>query len=74
MDPQAPALVNSMSDKALLWVCLYLVIALGLGIFIGKAIKRANPCRHDWVASGYGGAGWTRIRCRRCGEEEISPE
>jgi hypothetical protein len=63
-----------MSDKALLWVCLYLVFALGLGIFIGKAIKKANPCNHQWEARGYGGTGWTLLVCKYCGEREISPE
>jgi hypothetical protein len=62
-----------MSDKALLVVVLYLVIATGLGIFIGKAIKRANPCNHVWVPKGYGGAGWTMVVCKYCGEQMIDP-
>ena len=62
-----------MSDKILLWVVVYLIIAFALGVFIGKAIKRANPCRHVWVARGYGGAGWTIKVCKLCGEREIDP-
>ena len=62
-----------MSDKILLWVTLYLVIAFGLGVFIGKAIKRANPCQHAWEARGYGGAGWTLSVCKKCGAREIDP-
>jgi hypothetical protein len=60
-----------VSDKAVLVVVLYLVVATGLGIIIGKAIKRANPCRHVWEDKGYGGAGWTLKVCKYCGEREI---
>jgi hypothetical protein len=60
-----------MSDKAILIVCAYLVVALGLGILIGKAIKRANPCQHEWEDRGYGGAGWTLKVCKHCNERVI---
>jgi hypothetical protein len=63
-----------MTEKIMFWVLGYLVVAFILGVIIGKAIKRANPCRHDWKAQGYGGAGWTAIECTRCGAREVSPE
>jgi uncharacterized oligopeptide transporter (OPT) family protein len=64
-----------MIDKVILGVGIYLVVAFGLGVLIGKTIKwgRTRECRHDWVARGYGGAGWTLSRCRKCGETEIDP-
>jgi hypothetical protein len=55
------------------WIVLYLVGSLALAVFLGRAIKRANPCRHKWEAKGYGGAGWTLIVCTRCGAREIEP-
>jgi hypothetical protein len=62
-----------MSDKAVLVVCAYLLVSFGLGVFVGKAIKWANPspCQHVWEEKGYGGAGWTLVRCSRCGASEI---
>lgn len=60
-----------MSDKALMIVAGYLVFAFAVGVFLGKAIKRANPCQHQWEARGYGGAGWTLLRCKLCGDTEI---
>jgi hypothetical protein len=62
-----------VSDKILLVVVGYLIVAFGLGVFIGKAIKRANPCRHVWESRGYGGAGWTVSVCKLCGAREIDP-
>lgn len=62
-----------MSDKAILFVCGYLLVSFALGVFVGKAIKVGQGCHHDWEARGYGGAGWTFSRCRKCGATEIDP-
>jgi hypothetical protein len=64
-----------MSDKILLFVVGYMVVAFGLGVLLGKTIKwgQSRECNHDWVARGYGGAGWTLSRCRKCGATEMDP-
>jgi hypothetical protein len=61
-----------MSDKAVLIVLVYMTVALGIGILIGKRLKQVSPlCRHEWEDKGYGGAGWTLKVCKNCGEREI---
>jgi hypothetical protein len=35
--------------------------------------RRKLRHQHDWFTVGYGGAGWYLIRCRDCGEKDISP-
>lgn len=62
-----------MSDKAVLIVCGYLLFAFGLGVLIGKRFKHLNRCNHDWMAKGYGGAGWTLSVCKKCGLREVDP-
>jgi hypothetical protein len=60
-----------VSDKALLFVAGYLVIAFILGVLIGKSIKWGQRCIHVWEDKGYGGAGWTLKVCKLCGKREI---
>jgi hypothetical protein len=64
-----------MSDRALLFVLGYMAFSFGAGVFVGKAIKwgQRSTCSHEWEERGYGGAGWSLVRCSRCGMTEIRP-
>lgn len=62
-----------MRPEILVFVPLYLVISLVLGVWLGKTIKWGQRCHHDWEARGYGGAGWTLSVCKKCGIREIDP-
>jgi hypothetical protein len=57
------------------WVlAALLTVAVLLAVAIDAALEWRERHRHahDWEVRGTGGAGWTLLVCRDCGEREIT--
>lgn len=53
------------------WIVVYLVFACILAVFVGKTIKRSNPCMHEWSERSHPEFGLMLKSCALCGRTEI---